>query len=147
VECNVDVGASVSPPADGGMEGGREGGRRRFSLAPSLPLSLSPSLSLSLSLSHSLSSSYASARSHAGTYTRVHSTREIINRGPMSGFHSLSLPLARQLGGQLRNAIVFADVLRAKYRASATIRRLPTLPSSTGDENQAGRKRRASRQE
>jgi len=131
------------------MEGWREGERVGDGASPSLPLSLSPSLplSLSLSLSHSLSSSYASARSHAGTYTRVHSTREIINRGPMSGFHSLSLPLARQLGGQLRNAIVFADVLRAKYRASATIRRLPTLPSSTGDENQAGRKRRASRQE
>lgn len=38
----------------------------------------------------------------------------------MSGFHSLSLPLARQLGGHLRNAIVFADVLRPKYRAFDT---------------------------
>lgn len=46
--------------------------------------------------------------------------RGIINRGPMSGFHSLSLPLARQLGGHLRNTIVFADVLRPKYRAFGT---------------------------
>jgi len=38
----------------------------------------------------------------------------------MSGFHSLSLPLARQLGGHLRNAIVFVDVLRPKYRAFDT---------------------------
>jgi len=53
--------------------------------------------------------------------------RGIINRGPMSGFHSLSLPLARQLGGHLRNAIVFADVLRPKYRAFGIKQSFPLL--------------------
>jgi hypothetical protein len=84
-------------------------GRDRF-------LSLSLSLSLVLSLSYTYSTVHSFARKHIHAY----SMRGIINRGPMSGFHSLSLPLARQLGGHLRNAIVFADVLRPKYRAFGT---------------------------
>lgn len=86
-----------------------ESGRDRF-------LSVSLSLSLVLSLSYTYPTAHSFVRKHIHAY----SMRGIINRGPMSGFHSLSLPLARQLGGHLRNAIVFADVLRPKYRAFGT---------------------------
>lgn len=93
--------------------------RGRGSFLPPPPTSLS----LSLPLAHARSAVHSFVREHVharARCSRVYSTRGIINRGPMSGFHSLSLPLARQLGGHLRNAIVFADVLRPKYRAFGT---------------------------
>lgn len=92
-----------------------ERGRESFlSFSLSLPLRLTHSLPLSLSYT------YPTVHSFVRKHIHAYSMRGIINRGPMSGFHSLSLPLARQLGGHLRNATVFADVLRPKYRAFGT---------------------------